>query len=157
MKRKGLGLMVLMGILMVFGLGACATTQDRLSAVEKAVPLPSDLKIVLPDASIPEEFARFSGKWHGLWDEKMGHILVVERIVTPEEVHVIYAYEKFPEYRAYTANWHRVIGKFKNGELYLELREGEIAIYKYKNGRLIASYRKGPYHSVATLTKQTPL
>lgn len=57
---------------MVFGMVGCVTTpEQRISAIEKAVPLPDDLNIVAPDASIPPEFARFSGKWYGEWDGVM--------------------------------------------------------------------------------------
>jgi len=62
LKRVGLW----MSLLLLVG---CAT-----------VPLPADVRIVPPSTEVPKEFAAFSGKWQGVWDQTLDHILVVEEI-----------------------------------------------------------------------------
>jgi len=46
----------------------------------KELPLPSDAKIVLPIASLPEEIAAFSGQWAMTWDGPLESVLIVEEI-----------------------------------------------------------------------------
>jgi hypothetical protein len=80
---------------------ACAAT---------SVALPPDTKVETPASSVPREQAAFAGKWQGVWDGKLPHILVVERI-TPEGVDVIYATGHSMEWRM-SPSWTRAKGKF---------------------------------------------
>ena len=48
------------------------------------VPLPSDVRIIPPGPGIPTEVAAFSGKWQGVGDETLDHILVVEGKSVPD-------------------------------------------------------------------------
>jgi hypothetical protein len=75
-----------------------------------SVALPPDAKVEAPASSIPTEQARFSGKWQGVWDGKLPHVLVVERI-TAEGVDVIYATGHSMEWRM-NPSWTRAKGKF---------------------------------------------
>ncbi len=64
----------------------------RLSRVsESAVTLPSDLKMVQPDASLPKELSAFLGKWEGR-DYFGKCIYIVEKI--DNEKASLYVYEK---------------------------------------------------------------
>lgn len=50
-------------------------------SVASEIPLPSDINIVAPDPSLPEEFQAISGKWRGHWGGSgMETILIIEKI-----------------------------------------------------------------------------
>ncbi len=56
-------------------------------------PLPKDLKITPPDASIPAETSRFSGLWKGEWgDGALDGALAVTRVISADEIEVIYSW-----------------------------------------------------------------
>ena len=49
------------------------------------VPLPRDrIQLTLPDPSIPEEVASFSGRWYGKWRPGPYGILIVTKIYPPD-------------------------------------------------------------------------
>ena len=78
----GLGLVVFMAMT------GCAT---------RGVPLPKDVKVVPPSATIPRQAAAFSGKWMGTWDIKLDHVLVVERI-EGNRAQILYAWGSVEEW-----------------------------------------------------------
>lgn len=56
-----------------------------------SIPLPQDMKIVPPNPNLPPDIKSFSGKWFGVWDRILQHVLVVEEI-DPPHVIAIYAW-----------------------------------------------------------------
>lgn len=56
------------------------------------VPLPDDVKVAPPASDIPPELRAYSGRWYGVWDGVLPHVLVVEEILAPDQVKVIYAW-----------------------------------------------------------------
>lgn len=107
------------------------------------VPLPSDLKIVPPDPSVPPELAKFSGKWgdgNDKWDGQLAHILVVEK-VDAKGAQVIYAYGTASQWWITAPGWERMRGKFnEKGELVVTGKRGE-ATYRLSGDKLEGSYR----------------
>ena len=45
-----------------------------------AQPLPSDMRIEAPGPDVKPFYAAFSGKWVGVWDNQLDHILIVEKV-----------------------------------------------------------------------------
>ena len=87
MEKKGLVLLVFAMVLgLVFGLMAPG------SAGSNDVPLPSDINIVPPNPSLPKEVAALSGKWEGSWTRGRSMILVVEKIISENEMQFVYAW-----------------------------------------------------------------
>ena len=62
------------------------------------VPLPDNLKMVAPDAGIPQELAALSGKWYGRWSGALESFVIVEEIDT-QRAKVIYAWGDDPIWR----------------------------------------------------------
>jgi hypothetical protein len=115
--------------------------------------LPSDVRLVPPDATVPQQLAAFSGKWSGVWDGILAHVLVVEEIIPPGAV-VIYAWGKAPQWRIDRSGWGRVHGEFVEGVLKLSLRRPATVLYRLQpDGTLDATYESGSGISRATLTR----
>ncbi|GEM_PF-3270351 len=63
-------------------------------------PLPKDLSIKPPASDVPVELAALSGGWAGTFTSKnypgsRSHTLIVEEIVSPENVMIVYGYGPF--------------------------------------------------------------
>jgi hypothetical protein len=71
-------------------------------------PIPTDLVVEAPNASLPPEVKAFSGKWRGRWYytgicnrgliEGLNSIMVVEKILDLENASVVYARGDSPEW-----------------------------------------------------------
>ena len=117
----------------------CGLTHAQ--ALPQNVPLPQDLKVAAPDESLPPEVKRFSGKWVGVWDARLDHVLVVEEIASAERVTVVYAYGS----NQYVARpgFRRLRGKINSGVLTFTLRNGAVVTYDFTpNGELKAEYER---------------
>ena len=129
-KRKGIILLPLLIYLLI----GCATTQTE------RIPLPNDVRIIPPSSGIPKEATVFSGKWSGVWDGILKHILVVEEI-NPPEANVIYAWGTAPNWRIYEPNSVRVKGTYADGVLNLSLSNGAKVTYRMlADGTLDGAY-----------------
>lgn len=108
------------------------------------VPLPSDLKIVPPDPSVPPELAKFSGKWgegKDRWDGQLAHILVVEQ-VDSKGAQVVYAYGTASQWWITRPDWIRLRGEFTDKhELVLKFKNGAVATYRFNGEKLDGTYR----------------
>jgi hypothetical protein len=115
-------------------------------------PLPSDVRIVPPEPTMPQQLAAFSGTWSGVWDGLLPHVLVVEEIVPPHAV-VIYAWGTAPQWQVTQPGWSRVRGAFVEGALKLSLRGPATAMYRLQpDGTLDATYEWAGGISRAHLT-----
>jgi hypothetical protein len=106
------------------------------------VPLPADLKVVVPDASLPPDVKQFSGRWVGSWsDPGLDHVLVVEEISSPDHVTAVYAYgtnQYVPK-----AGFTRVRGKIDARKLTFTLRNGAVVTYVLAlDGELKGEYER---------------
>ena len=114
------------------------------------VPLPADLKVVVPDASMPSEVKQFSGKWVGAWsDPGLDHVLVVEEISSADRVTVIYAYGT--NQYVQKAGFTRLRGKIDARKLTFTLGNGAVVTY------VIASddELKGEYERPGAIVRAT--
>jgi hypothetical protein len=116
-------------------IAGCAST-----ATTASVPLPQDLQIVSPNPDLAPEIRAFSGKWFGVWDNVLDHILVLEQI-TPPNATVIYAYGIAPSWNVNQAAFFRVQGQIGGGTLKLLLRRPATVTYRMQpDGTLDATY-----------------
>lgn len=114
---------------------------SSLSRPTQSIPLPQDMEIVPPNPNLPPKIKAFSGKWFGVWDGILQHVLVVEQI-NPPNTTVIYAYGNAPTWNINNPNFYRVDGKIEPGILKLILkRTGATVTYRLQHdGTLDATY-----------------
>jgi hypothetical protein len=117
-------------------------------------PLPSDVRIIPPEAAVLKQLAAFSGKWSGVWDGILQHVLVVEEITPPHTV-VIYAWGTAPQWQIAQPGWSRVQGEFVDGALKLSLRRPPTTVmYRLQpDGTLDATYEWAGGIARANLTR----
>ena len=116
-----------------------------------AVPLPENVTVV-PPVGVPQELAAFSGKWQGVWDETLDHVLVVEEI-TGKEAIVIYAWGDSAAWKT-TRGFFRVKGTFEDNRLVLRTRRPATVTYRMRpDGKLDARYEWSGGISRAVMTK----
>ncbi len=117
------------------------------------VPLPSDVRVVTPPPTIPKELAAFSGRWSGVWDAILDHILVVEEI-NPPHADVIYAWGTSALWFIDRPGWSRVKGEFVESALKLSLPRPATVIYRMRaDGKLDATYEWEGGISQAKMTR----
>jgi len=129
-------------------------TEASLPQASASVPLPSDLRIVQPSTGVSKELGVFSGKWTGVWDGILNHILVVEEINPPHAI-AVYAYGAAREWGIDRPNWSRVRGEFIDGTtLKLSLPRPATVIYRMRqDGTLDATYEYARGTSRAKMTR----
>ena len=111
-------------------------------------PMPPDLRVVPPPASVPRENAKFSGRWVGKWDDALDHVLVVEIELQNEqatEVIAVYSWGVSGALGVGFPGWTRVRGRIEDGALRLELpRVQARAVYTMQSdGTLVGEYWRG--------------
>ena len=122
----------------------------KISAV-----LPEDVKIIPPSPKVPDSLAIFSGKWYGLSDGILDHLLVVEKIINGKEVDAIYAWGVAYQWGINQPGWKRYKAQFQNKKLVLTEKDSKIKItYKINSdGTMEAIYERPGIYSRAELTK----
>jgi hypothetical protein len=80
-------------------------------------PLPPEgIRVITPDPSLQADIRAFSGSWYGLWidpshpDRGIREILVVEEVVSKDEIKVILSWGDCPVCQS-KADWRRFTGK----------------------------------------------
>ena len=104
------------------------------------IPLPQDVKIVAPEPTLSPEIKAFSGKWFGVWDGILEHILVVEQI-NPPNTTVIYAIGKAPSWDIANPSFSRVQAQIEPKVLKFSSRRPATVTYRLQSdGTLDATY-----------------
>lgn len=120
-----------------------AFVRDASTLTRPTVPilLPQDMEIVPPNPDLPLEVKAFSGKWFGVWDGILQHVLVVEQI-NPPNVTAIYAYGSAPSWNINNPSYARLQGEIEPGMLRLTLRRTAATVtYRMQpDGTLDATY-----------------
>jgi hypothetical protein len=125
-----------------------------LAHAQQNVGLPNDLKVVDPSASVPSELRSLSGKWYGIWDETLEHVLAVEEINAADDIIFVYGYGTAPSWKILKAGWGRFKGKFESGALKGVLRNKAVVTYRLQpDGTLRATYEREGQVIRATLKK----
>ena len=102
------------------------------------VPLPSNVNVI-PPAGVPNPVAAYSGKWQGVWDDTLDHILVVEEIKGTEAM-VIYAWGDSAAWQT-SRGFRRVKGTFEGNMLVVKLPRPATVTYQMRpDGKLDAKY-----------------
>jgi|GEM_PF-993618 len=118
------------------------------------VSLPSDVRIIPPGPGIPTEVAAYSGKWQGVWDEMLDHILVVEEI-NGKEATVVYAWGDSQAWRM-SRGFNRVKGAFDGATLIVKTARPATVTYRMRpDGKLDAKYEWQGGVARAVMTKAT--
>ena len=125
-----------------------------------SAPLPADLAIVNPDASVPADIRGSSGMWAGKWrglagGQQQDTMLVVERIAG-NEASVVYSQGAHVRFRSLHL---RATAKVENGVLTFSvpLKDGP-AVYSYNlqgDGSLDAKMEYRGFKAVSTLKRTT--
>lgn len=116
-------------------------------------PLPPDMQVIAPDPNLPPEIQAFSGIWEGTWcfrphkgaaRDTHRATLIVEKIVSPEKVRLIYSWGSTaggtkPGWKRY---WGRIIKENGNYSLSYESisqKRGRVTrIFALKGDKLIS-------------------
>jgi hypothetical protein len=134
---------------MLFTAGCAASSPGKIPS---SIPFPPDTKVTAPGPGVPADLAFFSGKWVGVWDNTLDHVLVVEAI-NPPNATVIYAWGDSMQWNTRRGST-RVLGSFENGVLKLSLSRPATATYKpMPDGTLDALYLWSGGSAKAKLTK----
>lgn len=125
----------------------------RPAAAMSGVPLPPDVRIVPPSATVPSALAAFSGRWVGVWDRSLDHVFIVEE-VTPPGVAFIYAWGTNPGWNILRPGWVRARGQFVGEELQARLANMAFITYRRApNDTIGATYELQGITARATLVR----
>lgn len=135
--------------------GACEQAiRTNPSLAQAGVPLPANVRVVPPASGVPPEIAAFSGKWIGVWEGLLDHVLIVEE-VSSSAAAFVYAWGTAPQWGILRSGWVRVRGTVSSGDLQGRL-EGANALVTYRRGAndtLTATYELSTGTSRATMVR----
>jgi hypothetical protein len=126
------------------------------AAFAQGIVLPTDSVAKPPPESASTIAKTLSGKWLGMWDGRMPHVLVVEEVKPNNELQVLYAWQDIPVDNSWGAGWYRTTATIEGNTLKVPLRNGNRAWYELMpDGSLKAGYQRGSGsgQSSATLNK----
>ena len=128
---------------------------EMLASKNLAPTLPDNVKIIPPSPKVPKTLQKFSGKWLGVSEGILDHLLVVENINDDLEVNAIFAWGVSYQWNINQPGWQRYKGKFENQELVLTDENYQIEIrFKFNSrGNLDETYERPGVFSHATLVK----
>ena len=129
------------------------------NAHAQGIVLPPTTVVVPPADEIAAAAKVFSGRWEGLWDQRMPQVLVVEEIKSNTEAVVLYAWQEPPVSNAWAAGWYRTTATIDGNTLRVPLRNGMKAWYEVlPDGTLKAGYSRpnSSTQSNAVLRKVQP-
>ena len=128
---------------------------EMLANKNLAPTLPDNVKIIPPGPKVPKTLREFSGKWLGVSEGVLDHLLVVEKISDNLEVNAIFSWGVAYQWNINQPGWQRYNGKFENQELVLTDEKYQIEIrFKFNvDGNLDETYERPGVFSRATLVK----
>jgi len=128
---------------------------DMLKHLGLGASLPADVKIVVPGLTVPESLRVYSGKWFGISDGMLDHLLVVEKIESNSDVSAIYSWGVAYQWNINEPGWRRFKGRFEHNQLILaDDKKGLKITYEYtSDGTLAATYERPGVFNQTELTK----
>ncbi|NQT61489.1 MAG: hypothetical protein HQ556_00900 [Candidatus Marinimicrobia bacterium] len=128
---------------------------EMLETMTPSIVLPEDVKIARPSLEIAEAQTQFSGKWFGVSDGILDHMLVVEKITNSSDVDAIYAWGVAYQWGINQPGWERFKGVFEDGKLILGRADGSQTITYWINpdGNMSSVYERPGIYSRSELTK----
>ena len=128
-------------------------------ALGQGLILPQNAVAKPPAEGVAPSARAFSGKWEGVWDARMPHVLLVEEVKSSTEATVLYAWQEPAAENAWGAGWYRSPASIDGSTLKVPLRNGTRAWYELlPDGTLKASYQRAnsSNQSHATMRKTEP-
>ena len=128
---------------------------EMLEAMTASIVLPEDVIIVTPSAKLSQSRADFSGKWFGVSDGILDHMLVVEKITNSRDVDAIYAWGVAYQWGINQPGWERFKGAFEGDKLVLKRADGGLTITYWINldGTMGSVYERPGIYSRTDLAK----
>jgi len=119
--------------------------------------LPDGVEIITPSVKVPKPLRQFSGKWFGITDGVLDHLLVVEAINDDLTVNAIYAWGVAYQWNINEPGWRRFDGEFENQNLVLTGEKNDLKITYTLNpdGTLHSIYERPGIVSHTTLHRVT--
>ncbi len=130
------------------------TYEELVERLGLSTLLPEDVHIHQPDPDIPDSLAVFSGKWFGVSDGVLDHMLVVENISVSGEVNAIYAWGVAHQWGV-NPGYERFKGIFQNGKLVLQDKDRNLIItYEIRpDGSMDSWYKRPGINSYTEMVK----
>jgi len=119
-----------------------------------ATYLPDNAVIVPPNLELSETIRKFSGKWFGVTEGILDHLLVVEKINENLEVDAIFSWGVAYQWNINEPGWQRFKGKIENQKLILSDNQLQITYQFNSKGNLDAIYERPGVYSYTELIKQ---
>ncbi|MBC8375319.1 MAG: hypothetical protein H8E26_04680 [FCB group bacterium] len=128
---------------------------EFLESLAITTVLPKDAQISAPGPDVPDSLARYSGKWFGVSDGILDHMLVVEKITNSTGVDAIYAWGVAYQWGINQPGWERFKGVFEDGKLLLKRTDGGQTITYWINsdGSMSSVYERPGIYSRTEMTK----
>ncbi len=164
---------IIISVLVFLWLGIApglAAQGDKLSLGNPPLPK-SGVRVVPPDPQLPPEIRAFSGVWEGSWsrlgwdvttEEYSRTILIVEEIISPEKVRVIYSVGSKPAPFDTKGGWKRYWGSFfqVNDTYFLTFQrpDGAVHTFNLKGDKLVSWFGRGStkFHTEMTRRPDQP-
>ncbi len=156
------------------GLSHCPAA-ERDNHLAATPPLPKGVRVIPPNPQLPPEIRAFSGVWEGTWgfyphwdiniDNYARCILIVEEIVSPEKVRVVYSVgpqEKIGSFLVGKGSWRRYWGSIsKENDTYslsFQRPDGGVHTFTLKSDKLTTWFGLGisKYHMEMTRRPDPP-
>ncbi len=107
--------------------------------------LPDNIKIIPPSLRIPDKIRAFSGKWFGVSDGILDHLLVVEKINEDLSVQAVYAWGVAYQWNIFQPGWRRFNGKFEGQKLILSGEPNKMKItYQFSSDSTLEALYERP-------------
>ena len=142
---------VIAGTLLCLALTSAAAARD----CRDETPLPADVHLIAPAASVPPAVARFAGVWIGPWrgpdgDTTACATLVVEEILPSGHARLVYSVGAWEPHEIRVPRYWRASGRVVDGELRFALSAGARPshVYRFTGDVLAGSFRERWTHTV---------
>ncbi len=126
---------------------------DMLTNNKLATFLPDDAVVVPPNSKVPATIRKFSGKWFGVTEGILDHLLVVEKINENLEVDAIFSWGVAYQWNIFEPGWQRFKGKIENQKLIISDDQLQITYQFNSEGNLDAVYERPGVYSYTELIK----
>jgi hypothetical protein len=114
---------------------ASRSTPGATRPTALTLQLPPDVRVVRPGSEVPPEWAAFSGRWQGRWDEQVADptVLVVEKLTATDAVVVVAGQG------AAGPIWVRDRARLMNAAITLQSGDGHFVYRVQPDGSLFAT------------------
>ncbi len=129
---------------------------ELMKEMAMEIVLPEDIQITAPSSEMEPWQSRFAGKWFGVNDGILDHMLVVEKMQSSQDITGIYAWGVAYQWGISSPGWMRLQGHFSGRNLILN-QEGSSIVITYTlnpDGSMTSVYERPGIVSRAQLTRK---